>query len=333
MALSRRRWVGAAIAVALVVALLLLWDRGEEATEPSPPPVPTPSQALPPPPAAPAEPAPADPPTEATPFTPRGPEEEALAALADATGDGLVRCDLGPDAPEEPMAPFRRYHLDGTVLTALVSDPAGLALVHPAPPPGELLLEDAEAWTAALEASQRAALVLEWGDAWPGELGWCAVEAPRTVTLSGRAVPHPDAEREPLVVTGCGGEAATIADDLTFTKVVDRGPPCMLEVNSENMGSGQMVERTTDVAGLVLHQTVGGGPGDMADLLDARREELEELRTMADPLATAAEVPGLSDEARALLAGWADDDAAEAAERLKLLESSAAFFEAAAAQQ
>ncbi|MCB9688840.1 MAG: hypothetical protein H6738_21965 [Alphaproteobacteria bacterium] len=279
---------------------------------------------------------------EATPpaEVPDTPEEHALAAVAKALGAGTIRCVL-PMEPEGLVSPFPHTVWEGRTLVALVEEPAGVQQVvgeEPPQPSIEGLGKEASnevltAWMEALGEARRPRWQLTWGGAEADALGWCQVEAPARVTLSGRVVA---ADGGPLGefrwLNGCTNGSTPLDDEGRFTLETDAGPPCTLEVGSSGMPGGTVVDRSTDRDDIVVtwqRDQVG-----MLDALRGKQAEaeaaIEDQRMLYD--AALDEVD--SDEGRALVQGWKEarlqdrqeraTNAAKAVELWERLEASKA---------
>ncbi|MFH1462893.1 MAG: hypothetical protein ABIO70_00700 [Pseudomonadota bacterium] len=266
--------------------------------------------------------APAD---EPAPFVPRDAPEEALAAAARAGGFGLIRCDLPADAPADLYAVgLHRVVRTGPRLTAAVVEPEGLTqLSHPFPGP-ELLQQDQEAWLAALDRAAVPAGLLAWGEAFPGEQGWCRHEEPTRITLRGRIVTPDGAPAADAWLNGCADGSTYPDAEGNFVLQTWRGGPCVLSVRSSGIpGDGLQVRRDADQEGLV----VVDGPKDVVANLDAEAAELARQEAEAHPLEVALEDQSLSPGARELLQTWLADERAEAEEKRGFQERAADFFD------
>lgn len=320
-----RRTAAGAVLTALLVLGALLWLARPEAPPSADRSVPEPpSRAAPPPIAAVEEAQPPSAPAEPdVPFAPSTSHEEALSAVAEAMGAGVVRCHIPPSLPAELRLPFSRQVQRGREVVAMVTEPEGVGLVRGQPPDMELAHGDPDALAELMEAAMEPRGTVVWGDAWPGTEGWCTFEPPRTVTLSGRVVRHPDSDPErELWVNGCGSGSAPVAADGTFEKVVPAGGRCRLEVNTTGF-EGTWVVPQADREGLVLEEAPPeDGSLKMTRLLETQLAELERFEGMADPLDHALDAE-LSAEARAVVAEWRDEARAE-------VERKRAFYEMAA---
>jgi len=241
---------------ALVLASVLLWWWWPEPPKAEPTPTQAPvvrrSRTAMPPPSVPAS----KPDLAPDPFVPDGPEEEALAGLATALGAGLVRCSV-PTDPGELSVPFPRATWDGKTVLALVEEAQGIAQIRGAPPERpEDLGEDPEAlddWVASMIEAGRTRFTVTWGEAWPGEVGWCDVEEARRVTLAGKVtLPDGSAPVEEVWVNGCDSGSVYADASGAFSFETDAGPPCTLEVRSMGMPGGTVVERSTDRDDIVV---------------------------------------------------------------------------------
>lgn len=252
------------------------------------------------------------------PFVPEGPEQEALAALAEALGGGIIRCRV-PEDPDVLSNPFPRSTWEGRTLVAVVEDPGGIAQIRGAPAerPEDLAADpDAfEAWMASIEEAHRTRFTVTWGEAWPGDVGWCDVDEPRRVRLSGRIMmPDGSVPVEEVWLNGCGGGGSVYPDGSGgFSFETDAGPPCTLEVRSSGMPGGTVVERTTDRDDIVVVWRERDHA--MVEVLEEKaRVAREQAAYERDVLRTALEEVD-SEEARDTLRGWQEERAAELEER------------------
>lgn len=255
--------------------------------------------------------------------TPLGPEEEALQALGAALGLGWVACPAPAGLSEVQsrlIHPVRR----GDAVVGLAPDPSGLSVLYPPTPSGDLYdREGAAAFEAAVARSTQTVGAWRWGDAFAGEAGWCVLDPPSRVRLSGTLV-LADPPPERVGLNGCGARPSDqhVDADGRWTMWVDRGEPCKLEVNSAGF-EGTWVDRSRDQAGIVVVQPPD--PQTMAELVTSQAQELRAELARPDPAVLAADGE-VSDAARAVLARWGAADRAE-------LERRAAFLERAAADR
>lgn len=296
----------------LLLAGLAWWLWPRPAPAPSTPPAPAPLVPTPLPP-SPAPSAPAvtrKAPEE--PFVPEGPEQEALAALAGTLGGGIIRCNV-PEDPALVSAPFPRSTWEGRTLVALVEDPDGVVPVLGPPPvrPENLRTkEDFEAFTAAIVDASRARFTISWGEAWPGEVGWCDVDEPRRVRISGRiTMPDGSEPTEEVWLNGCASGGSVFPDASgAFSFETDAGPPCTLEVRSTGMPGGTVVERSTDRDDIVVvwRERDAG----MVEVLEAKAREAREKAAYERDVLQAALDQVDSVEARQVLRDWQEARAA-----------------------
>jgi hypothetical protein len=258
---------------------------------------------------------------EEVPAEPDPPSVAALALVAEAAGEGVVRCALPPGAPDGLPRGFRRAERHGRVVVASVEQPEGRALLKAYSPPLPDDPDDDELREHLERAHAPPFATAVWHDAWPGEEGRCTVEPVEQVTLRGRIdfVDGPVAGQ----LHGCGG-SRPVNDDGTFEVVVDVGPPCGLSFRDKGMGGEVMVDPASPPAEIVVPEPA---ERSMAERLDVLREELEYLQSTPDPVALALEADDLDDEVRAVLTEWEASERAEREVRIESLARMADFFE------
>jgi hypothetical protein len=205
----------------------------------------------------------------------------------------------------------------------MVASSEGITQIRLPSPPPDLLHEDVEAWKEALRASRVPLGVLTWGDAHLGEEGWCELEEPAQITISGRIV-TPDGEPAPdALVNGCVGGSTFPDEHGHFEMQAWRGAPCTLSVNRAGIpGDGVEVSRDGDQHGIVMVQE----PIDASVAIDQHAAELERQQAQLHPLEVALEDPDLSAEARALLDGWLEEEREETERIIAISEHHAGFF-------
>lgn len=326
--MKNRRWTVGGGAVLLL--LLSAWlSRDDTPPQPAAAEVPAPSAERPPTAAPQQQPTPASAEVAQDEADELPAQKEALAITAAATGLGTVRCDIGtpPDGPVS--TPFVRTVWEGSLATGLVEQPQGVGTLRPSSPPAELLAEDPDAWRAMLAASRTPGHLLTWGDAFPGEEGWCSVSEPRRITLSGRVEAEDGSPAVDAWVNGCSSGSKQLDAEGRFSFETWAGAPCTLSIRSSGIpGAGVEVTRTGDVSGIVLIDR----PVDAAEAMAAHADALAWEDVMVHPMEIALEEEDLSDEARAVLARWLEEERDEAA-RLQAFYAQAAEVFGAAAEE
>ncbi len=323
------RRLGMGIAAGLVLAAVLAWllPKAPAPVQGLPAPEPEPVDAVPSRRPAGGEVAEAKVEAEAAPEVPRTPVEVALERVAEAAGDGIVRCPLPPGAPEGLPRGFTRAERVGRMVVATVSQPEGRALLHrprvelPPDATDDEIREAVEIGNAPPYATA------VWSGAFPGEQGRCHVEPVEYVTLSGRV----DFLDGPIrgSLHGCGG-SRSVDEEGRFAFDAPLGPPCGLSFRSKGMGGEVMVDPAAPPAEIVVPEQP---ERPMAERLDEMRAEVEYLTTTPDPVVLALEEEGLSAEVEATLREWAEAQAAEREVRIESLAHMADFFEEALAKR
>ena len=254
----------------------------------------------------------------------------ALAVATEATGLGRVRC-VFEEAPDGPVTVPLKYAVwDGNVVHGLVEQTEGMGTFAPAPPPAELLEEDMDAWRAQLKASRVPASLLAWGDAFPGETGWCEVREPYRVTLSGRIETEDGQPATDAWVNGCAKGSTHPDGEGNFSMEVWAGGSCELWVRASGMpGAGVRVSLEQDVSDIVLIDR----PIDAAEAQFAEADALAWEGAMVHPLQVALEEDGLDEDVRAALSMWHDADVAERERMQATRERFGEFFEENAAKE
>jgi hypothetical protein len=192
---------------------------------------------------------------------PDDPAMGAARALAKVLGEGVIRCELPPDAAELRARGDNLHHvqIEGTMLTAVVHDGEGRATVHrqvgdmPRPPARSTWERDPDAmqrWVDAVddwgESVMTPALVVDWWDAGPGEVGSCAVSVPEPVVVRGRVVGS-DGEPSFGAVVGGGYRRALSDRSGAFELKVTLGTDCHLQVSAGGEGHAELWFTPTSV--------------------------------------------------------------------------------------
>ncbi len=330
------RRVVAALSLVLGLFALLFFLRDDSPAPPPPPAV----VAVPPPPLSPKTPptptrsvrAPA---IDTAAADAPHPGQDAVVALAAALEQGTIRCAVPTELGADLALPFAHKLVVPGLVVATVDEPAGEVIVRLAGPDGDLLMEDADAWRAALKESIVPRGTLVWAGAEPGETGTCAFHEARWVRVRGRAEGPLITERGMRRgINGCGtGGTQDIAEDGTFDFQVPAQARCTLEVGSSGFGQfGTVIQPTEDVDGVVVNVMPSRVGGDTAMVTEMKEKALqmevalEEYDAGEDPYSAALAEEGLSQESADFLRAWRSNGRADAENKLEHYRKSAKFF-------
>lgn len=218
--------------------------------------------------------------------------ERAVRVVADYSGEGLVRCNVGGAIPEGPVLGIDRARVEQGWLIGTVEEPSGQARIH--------LSDDTH--------SDPPRLVVRWRGAWPGDEGTCDVVPAERVAVSGRVIDGAGA--------GVAGEVGNLIDgtvptgpDGTFTFQCWAGAECPLSARrsvSDPWGTflPLVVDAPTDGVQIVLDPPPAQ---DFKTYLEERVAEDERLARQPDPLRLALADPELPSEARSVVQEWLDE--------------------------
>lgn len=228
------------------------------------------------------------------------PAGEALIAVAEATGESVIACDLPLDLPPgDVLGELSHIAREGQQLLALVPDSAGyrtLRLYEPWDGTGSEGGHFIEQMMRPPRATARYTFAV------PGHVGKCAIEDPEPVVIRGQVVDRSGQPIENAVVAGCSDTDVRSGPDGRFEIYTHKGRPCDLR-------GGPSIETWNPPEFVEL---IGPLPDEPTPL--ELKEELEALRSMASPYEAALEDADLSSEARSILEEWRDRDAARAAD-------------------
>lgn len=220
--------------------------------------------------------------------------EQVVRKIAEYSGDGVVRCEVGDQLPDGPLEGLGHAWVEDGLLVGSVEDPQGSARVR--------LPDD------AMSDPPRA--VVKWADAWPGETGTCVVTAPKHVLVSGRVV---DPSGRPVD----GVEVGNLVDGTTpaapggrFTVLCWQGVECPLAARravGQPFGSFVTLvpERPVNDVVVVMDQPQ---EENLQDFLQERVAEDEQLEKQPDPLVLALADPSLPAETRPVVEGWLQEE-------------------------
>lgn len=268
-------------------------------------------------------------------FQPRDPPEEALAALASVTEQGLVICALPPSTPSiGPL--FEDSHRDGRELVATVDEPSGRVVLYPRAPDPMLVVEDPERWRAELQESKTPLGSLVWSGATPGSVGRCSWSPLEYVQISGLLVGDAlSSGGSPLSIDGCGPGvgARQVLDDGTFSFQVAAQSSCVLEAGSSGFkNNGTTLAPLADLYGIEVHHMprTDDAVSLMAQEMTARARltdtDLAKFDAGDDPYSAALADSETTPPARALLEAWRQEQHEETRELLQHYQSTAERF-------
>ena len=236
---------------------------------------------------------------------PLGPHASALRALATQTGDAVLRCDVTGLLPDGAVVGLPRARVEGGELLAMVDEARG---------DGQLRLPD-----DLPSAPPRA--VVRWWSAWDEGAG-CEALWPEEVLVEGVVVDpagRPVAAEVGNVLDG----ASPTGPDGAFTHRCWRGSECPL--GARGLGEGRWGSfQVVDPDAAIEVRLVLEPPRPALDLrgwLQQRVEDDVRLAAAPDPLRLAMHDPDLSDEGRAMLEAWLDEQAEERATHRSLLDA------------
>ncbi|MEZ4235104.1 MAG: hypothetical protein R3F59_02865 [Myxococcota bacterium] len=221
--------------------------------------------------------------------------ETALRAVAELTGEGVVRCSVGDTLPDGPVAGMTRARVEHGVLVGSVEDPEGQARIQ--------LESDAR--------SDAPRLVVRWSGAWPGETGSCEAIRPQRVAVTGTVV---DARGRPVggVEVGNGVDGfVTAGPDGHFVAACWRGSSCPLAARRSRMAGWGDFETLVPDGPLGGVQLVVDGPqaeGTVLSTLQEWVEDSDRVEQQADPLQLALADQDLPADARAVVEGWLQEE-------------------------
>ncbi|MCB9698689.1 MAG: hypothetical protein H6738_18045 [Alphaproteobacteria bacterium] len=232
--------------------------------------------------------------------------EAALRALAEHTGDAVLRCDVSGLVPDGPVVGVARAKVVDGVLLAVVDESRGDAQLRR---PDDL-------------PSAAPLAVVRWWRAWEEDAG-CEALPPEEVLVGGTVV---DLAGNPVA-----GEVGNVVDgghptapDGTFAHRCWRGSECALGARRSGdlrWSTFVVVVPEEDGAELRLVLDEPRPTQDLRTWLQQRIADDDRLAAEPDPLRLAMQDPDLSDEGRAALQAWLDEQDEERATHRALLGS------------
>ena len=265
-------------------------------------------------------------------FKPLCPPEEALAALASASEEGLIICTLPPGIP--PLRhPFDRAHRTHRELVAIVDKPSGRVPLYPRPPNAMLLVEDAKRWALESEEAKRPLGALVWSHAESRSVGRCSWSPVDYVEVQGRLMGDPRSSGDSLLsIQGCGPDlgAREVLDDGTFSFQVPTQSSCTLKAGSADFeNQGARITPLADLSGIEIpplthaEDAVSAMEAEMTTRAQKTESVLAAFDDGRDVYSSALERGELTPPARALLEGWQQDEQDESMELLRHYRSTA----------
>jgi hypothetical protein len=210
--------------------------------------------------------------------------------------------------PERLIGPFRRTVHRGQLISGIVTEPFGASA----------LWREVGSWedvqhldSAEYEEFLRPQAIVRWGDAPPGELGWCVVTPPRRVTLSGTLTGLPaDFSGGEANFGYCASARVPVSKTGAFRIEMWSVGECELRVNDgEGAAHVLVVDTTVDQSGLELAWHPRLTRDREQEIADAE-EVLAVLESRSDGVSpyVAALADGLAPDVRAVLEAWRDED-------------------------